>query len=391
MEVDNRVGDASALKDPAAVQATYGQVRDVLRDAFRSFDPSVRRRCFCHGPACKLYGDTFTDRRRNLMDVTGTTCWSWSRLGKGAGAAHKTFVPFFCWLMSMSLLLPELLIHECTERFYPGLIADILQGKYTIYTFLVNPLWFGNPFGRLRRITVCLLRGKLVLDAEPSDFYERFCRRVSLCVGDFCCAPAEEVEAFKRELASRELVCKDPVRSDWTEVLTLGETHRRIFWEEHFQSLHGRDASCTTFCADLEQREHFGRGGVFGPTFVTHGLHWVWSDQLGGASESQGRPMTGGEHLFASGWPVYPEFSGNTMCLLSGRMPWQLWGTHFQKKVAGNGFSLPALGTFFMWLFSSLKVATLPPPSAPLSLLAEAEEDSDPESTEMDGLLVRAF
>ena len=112
--------------------------------------------CYRHKKMCSLWKPPASrvDHQRR-MHIAGTPCVDWSSMGKRGGLLGSTSVAFHIWISEMKHRRPSVIIHECTPKFEPHLLAEAMKdADYLCESVLLCPTMCGVPTTRLRRFTV---------------------------------------------------------------------------------------------------------------------------------------------------------------------------------------------------------------------------------------------
>ena len=133
---------------------------------------------------------------RICIAIAGMVCKDWSIRGSRMGFLGPSFLPWICWIREMLILLPVIIIAECTTLFDHETFAAAVACHYTLVSLVFSPTDVGMPVERirkymvLRRTTVC----KSLMDFTPEGFGRVFFRQVKINGDVFYRAPAEMVE-----------------------------------------------------------------------------------------------------------------------------------------------------------------------------------------------------
>ncbi len=360
--------------DVAEAKRRHARILDLLVQFYTSrFDRAATGACETHHRLCPLYADARQQEGGITMNVAGTPCVAWSAIGLRGQDSHSSHVLFLSWLAERLAVREHLIVHECTEQFPAAMIAEVLGSAYDVYTFLVNPSWMGWPVERLRRYTLCLLRGSVAFVTDTTEFNETFTRTVNIGPAAVCAATEADVRKTKAEFAARLFV--DPSRVDWEGVLSARERTRLEVERQRHQQHCQREGPSDWVC-DLNQSEKVPRGQPLCPTLLKNGIHWVMS---------LGRLMTGQEHMHAQCLPVFAHTRGPYSFLLTNT---STWSTAQCKRAAGNGLNLMSFGCFLGWVLSAVRLVDVA--ASPGRALEEgASREVDHEADENDELLLR--
>ena len=130
--------------------------------------------CYRCRSRCPFYGPPDISPSMFRLVVAGSTCTSWSRMGKRKHWAAFSAVAFSVWAYTTLRMMPDAIIHECTEDFDVSILRAIFGALYFIATLVFSPCDLGIPSSRPRRYTLLLLRTRcqfaLPYDLPSEDF-----------------------------------------------------------------------------------------------------------------------------------------------------------------------------------------------------------------------------
>jgi hypothetical protein len=221
-----------ALKksDPKAFKvatATFTQLLveavTACRDIFKHYShnlflPGYKAYCFKHRGLCSVW-DPYDGPSLELC-CAGSTCKDWSVQGLQLGLSGPSSLPFFVWLQEQVARKPAVLIHECTPRFPPELLAAAFGDEYRIESIIFSPEHLGVPNERLRIWSVCINKSAAVLTKGLDQFLvDLGCKRV-LDFNVYFCASDEDIQEEIRARAIKEAVePQDDGSLTWESVL----------------------------------------------------------------------------------------------------------------------------------------------------------------------------
>jgi hypothetical protein len=131
------------------------------------FNMDARAWCYKHHDWCRIHGpEEGHDRSATRMAIAGTTCTSWSSVGKCLRWCASSVVPFMVWAFETAAWAPHIVIHECAPRFDVAVLQAIFIA-YVVTTLVFSPTDLGYPASRPRRWTVLIHRSR-VAAVEPS-------------------------------------------------------------------------------------------------------------------------------------------------------------------------------------------------------------------------------
>ena len=114
--------------------------------------------CVCKPPLMAMW-----------LVIAGSTCTSWSRMGRKRKWAAASALPFLVWAFSMAAVRPDVIIHECTVDFDHHIFERIFGMGFIISTFVFTPKDLGFPASRPRRYTLIINRER----CAPSLTFDR--------------------------------------------------------------------------------------------------------------------------------------------------------------------------------------------------------------------------
>ena len=130
-------------------------MKDIFeRNADRLFPRDNKARCLLHGKECRIHSKDKTGRF--MINVAGTVCVHWPPFGTGSGLAGNSTLPCLCWLYEQRARKVPWLLHECTPRFPPTLIKEVLGKEYDVTSIVCGPETLGIPNDRMRRFTLSI-------------------------------------------------------------------------------------------------------------------------------------------------------------------------------------------------------------------------------------------
>ena len=96
----------------------------------------------------------------SLVDVSGSPCTSWSRMGKRAGRGSPLMCLLLTWCLWARAVRPWVLVHENVVGFDVQVFSQCLEDLYEIQVLVVHPAHVGCGFIRRQRLYVVMyLRG----------------------------------------------------------------------------------------------------------------------------------------------------------------------------------------------------------------------------------------
>ena len=317
--------------------------------------------CYVHDNMC------FTDRGLSLQDeqqpgqvplrmnLAGTTCVGWSAVGVRKGFGHTSEVAHSVWLNERmhkaEVLKEDMFIHECT-MLYPAQqkLAEPLSKTHVVLSIKTGPQSQGFPSSRNRTLsaglskTTMIWMGPTAPDLLQRDFDSIFATTMEL-TGDVFFLEHNETQRQRsidkavsqrgrNRLALQSLNSWDLLQS----CLAPGAATRL----RDYDGLRACRADPEgAFLADVEHwpGQCLGSGGPLFPCQLKHGTVVSWQHQ---------RAATGMEHLAAQGYHVFDIVGPKTPLhnILSTLDDCKL------KQLSGNGWSLPAVCAWMLYVWS---------------------------------------
>jgi hypothetical protein len=263
-----------------------------------TFDLSATSHCYRCDTQCRIHGPESIEDSVTKVAIAGTTCTSWSSVGKGNGWLGDSALAFIVWAFALLAALPCIIIHECTPFFDVDILHRLFGNLYFISTFIFSPTLLGLPQTRKRRWTLLMLktRRRLRIPFNVEGFGSIFQRRVVSNGQLFFCAPKDVIQAYIRKLAgNRGLPLAMANGEPWPLVSVLPPSLRLMLYR--YQQ-HARQAEHpTSSIFNLRQRpEYWAQMGSLMPTLLRHSTLW---------SGLQERVLIPMEHLCVQGVPVF--------------------------------------------------------------------------------------
>ena len=158
----------------------------------------------CHG-ICNFFGPPTADLSMFRLVVAGSTCTSWSRMGKKRKWAARSAVAFMVWPYTTLWQQPHAIVHECTEGFDFDVLMLIFGALYVVSSFVFSPVDLGIPSSRARRYTILLLRSRCAptLSYDLVGFGSLFFRHCLANGHMYWCAPECSLKRFSSQSAKK--------------------------------------------------------------------------------------------------------------------------------------------------------------------------------------------
>ena len=133
-----------------------------------------QRHCPVHAVGCKATATTIV--------IAGTTCTSWSSLGKKGKWVAFSAISFMIWAYETYSIEPDIVIHECTPAFQWSVLQRIFEPRYIVMSIKASPTDLGWPCMRPRRWTLLFHRKRRapILPLTRASFGSLFFRQCSV-------------------------------------------------------------------------------------------------------------------------------------------------------------------------------------------------------------------
>ena len=142
-----------------------------------------------------------------LVDVSGSPCTPWSRMGKRAGRGSPLMCLLLTWCLWARAVRPWVLVHENVVGFDVQVFSQCLEDLYEIQVLVVRPAHVGFGFIRRQRLYVVMyLRGMVRPLCGLAGTYERVqaaFRRVEACPPLSACFVAGTADLLAEENRAR--------------------------------------------------------------------------------------------------------------------------------------------------------------------------------------------
>jgi len=127
--------------------------------------------CFkCRSTCCYNGPEQVPDGMFSIA-IAGTTCTSWSRMGRKRRWAAASALPFLAWAYSLlaAVPLPDCIIHECTVDFDHRMLSRIFGAFYEVGSMTFSSEDLGFPASRPRRYSFLRRRQRCI----PTTIFDR--------------------------------------------------------------------------------------------------------------------------------------------------------------------------------------------------------------------------
>ena len=239
------------------------------------------------------------------MAVAGMTCTDWSSRGPRLGFLGDSFLAWIFWVREMLILMPVLIIGECTIHFNHQAFAGIMRGYYELGAVIFSPSDVGLPCERqrkymiLRRIGSCSPLVPFSLKGFGATMY----RQVKANGDMYYQAPASLVNEFIVRLAAKMHL--PPVNRGgqpwaWIQVASRGLEKRLSASLRRISDKVGGHALLEALHIDIAQTENFTGASPYIPALLPNSV--MYSTVLR-------RPMLCQEHLEVMGMGIFMDES----------------------------------------------------------------------------------
>ena len=296
---------------------------------------------FIDTPACKAAPDGYM----HLLFM-GTECTDYSTVGATLQLAGPTSRTFAISLEYMRRLRPHVTCHECTRTHDMTIFQKYLPG-FHIARCVTDARKHGWPARRQRSYSAIHDTEKCDL-VDPLDTYRSLYASTSLDAGVFFSADNEAIERERRTVAAS--VCK-PSNTSFLDLIPKRkavalQSYTRLDKVQQWLSEGRNVVGC------LDQIPEFTDSMVAPevPCLLASGKHmWSWKHE---------RYLLGTEWLQTQGIPVYQK------ALQYSQLDQQLYTYEppatAERHLAGMGFHIPTMGSFFMAVLVSARIITKP-------------------------------
>lgn len=203
-----------------------------MRDLMKRVTFDLGHVAWCY--KCKKYCPVHANHQVEMegedcitVAIAGTTCTSWSSMGKKGQWVATSAMPFMVWAYETLMAQPTIVIHECTPRFDYTMLTAIFGFVYVVQSFCFSPTDLGWPASRPRRWTVMYHRQRRAPMAPLSrPNFGAFFFRASTTDGHiFWAAPKNDVDRFIKDTRKRMLPEADSEGQGWRPRDALPEGH----------------------------------------------------------------------------------------------------------------------------------------------------------------------
>ena len=349
-EFKQRTSNLEAPATPLKVAAEIGaEFMAHAHQIMRGVQFKQKVWCFKHRCECPVFPSC---AGRLTVACAGTTCTSFSSMGKQYGWFAKSSIIFLAWAYEQLRARPTVIVHECVPSFDIAHLVTVFGALYLIRSLVICPSDLGVPVRRKRRWTILVLRSALrpLLAFDADGFGMLFFRRAILDGHALFSAPARIIADFCTLLAARKGL--PPTQGDgqqWPIRMLLTSTQEARL-REYEKACKSTRRSRTKYIYNIMQTPLFGRSwSTQIPTLLTK-TSLIWSMKMD-------RCMVPIEHLLCQGIdalsPVCP-FSVARLAQAGELSPRAI------MLLAGNSFHMSVVTSVLMFIFSAFEARQQP-------------------------------
>ena len=342
----------SAFEDPVGLAEELGTTFMKAAHTFiasntDAFSRDAHAYCVKHGRDCPVFPTPHErDRWPVSMACAGTTCTSWSTMGKKNKWLANSAIVFLLWAHEQLAHRPTFIIHECVAEFDISQLIMVFGALYLLRSFVFCPTDVGLPARRPRRWSLLILKSHVqpLQSFDAVGFGQLFFRDLGLTGHDMFVAPKEAVMAHTSKLALQKYLPElqsDGTPWDMRDVLSESVLGRLISYERQLQ----RGRRTAKYIVNLCQNPSFFRSwSELIPTLLTR-TSQLWS-------MSHKRIMIPLEHLAVQGIDVWGTSSGGchhatVRSALAGKL------TDGQiRHLSGNSFNIAQISSVLLFAFA---------------------------------------
>ena len=328
--------------------------------------------CYKCKKYCPVHANHLVDREVDeaiTVAVAGTTCTSWSSMGKKGKWIAASAMPFMVWAYETLAAEPDIVIHECTPRFDFGMLVAIFGFLYVVQSFCFSPTDLGWPASRPRRWTLMYHRKRRnpIVPLSRPNFGAFFFRASTTDGHIFWDAPKEDVDRFIKDTRKRMLPEADSDGQGWSPRDALPEGHyQRLLAYERSAKRHRK---APVFIINLHQSCAFMNTMTrIVPTLLTR-TSTIWS-------MIHNRQLIPKEMMQVMGLCPYEE--PGQLKLLPGIEQLAIEGKVADKDIThacGNGMTQISVGSMLLFALGSYGCYSEEIPLPIRDADAEGEED----------------
>ena len=359
----------------ASVAFVIWQVDAIIADYYKNTSvKEERQECLLSGESAPVLDPEASTKL--TLHAAGVQCKDVSRQGTMQGDAGKCMPSQSLWLHERSQYDEDVIMNECTPLWDPRLLANALGNQYKVITFTLDAhMHMGDLIVRERRLTTAFNQSKVFLIADPTDVVDIFGRMPGASPELLWWGGQDEESIEYPTTGSVAQGVNSESDYDWTEMITMYQRDRLPDYHTFIRKMvaEARVQETDMHMFDLDQNCPMGYKGSTSEdnprplrTLISHGT--IWNTHLK-------RPLLASEWLVAHGVPgVQGKFGPEGPVDLVGMMASGQVTPGQMKSMVGNGWHLPTIGSWLMWVLASTKKYTQSVPLTPgRSLVVEHE------------------
>ena len=285
-----------------------------------------------------------------MCSVAGVNCYDFSSMGARKQYLGKSGPAFVVWAAERWLADEDFFIAECVVGFDDEALADLMDGKFKMYTLRACPSLFGLPITRDRKYMV-FLSNRLSWHPAISAlgcaeaFQKLFAKQVVMRGDGLLRAPPSAVKEFIAKLATRRDLPQQRSRGGgWSNFLVMTPAQKTsLLKHEDALETAGLPPKAAVLTNLAQWPEHIGpvlSGHV--PALLRRSS--LWSFRL--------RRMVLPEELFEiQGYNIFGD--GASASTLKGAM--SIVKDSAKKSLCGNGMHVQAIGSALIPTFRSVR------------------------------------
>ena len=351
------------------------QVDAVIEKYYKNVsNKDEQQMCLLSGERCPVV-DPYANGRLQLH-AAGVQCKDVSMMGSRQVDAGKCMPSQSLWLQERGTYKEDVVMNECTPLWDPLLLSAKLGPEYKVISFeLDGHSHMGDVVVRVRRLSTGFNQEKCFLIADPRDFVATFGRQPVASAEILWWADSNDQSIEFPTQGSAALEVNEDAVFDWSDTLTWFQRDRLLDYQQYTRRLvaQAKVLETDTHIYDLDQNCPIGYKGATSAedprplkTLISHGT--IWNSRLR-------RPLLASEWLVAHGVPgVQGRFGPEGPVDMIGMMASGEISPLQMKSMVGNGWHLPSVGSWLMWILASTRRITK---ESPCSIPAPIDLDDD--------------
>ena len=303
--------------------------------------------CWTHHADCPIFPLPPPGFGGSLCSVAGVSCYDFSNMGVGKQFLGTSGPAFAVWCAERLIADEDFFVAECVTSFDDETLAELLDGKYSLYTLRACPTLFGLPIARDRKYMVCLSKRRswhpaIHANGPAQSFQKLFERQVMMRGDELLRAPVSKQNEFLSKLATQRNL--PPFRSSgsgWSNFLVMTHAQQKSLGQ-HEDALRNAGLSSTApVLTNLSQRaQHMGpvlSGYV--PTLLRRSK--IWSFRLR-------RMVLPEECIELQGYNLF----GHAECRSPIQHAMAFVKDSAKKSLAGNAMHVQSIGSVLIFVLA---------------------------------------